>query len=694
MYLSEVHLQNWRSYRDATFRFKPPTKRRPLVLIGAMNGHGKTSFLLSLYLGLFGRFGLRHAEGFASHLAENLGFYRDAVTKFRRNSAPPDEPTVIDLTFAPTSDEAESGETEARIVRRWFFAGNGRPRQGDNFEEVELHIDGKPRRLADADAAVDRLERTLFPASFMPAFVFDGEQAQTLINNSGTSGIKKSVEVLFGTKILEDVGARVKQYITQSRSRIGGTRTVTAQQRALDEKLSEREKLEKAIDDLQAQLGATEQRRSQLEQQQQSLNERLARLGGASRDKITELQAQLAKVNEQVRNAEDELTNEALALGSALAVSRLAPAIVNRLTAEQIREQWEGLQQGTLARADEVLQVAMPEPPESDELLGHLAPGIRQKVKERFRRALAEIYQPPPDGCATEYRLGHVGGEMRQRLLAHLERVRNTRSSSIQETARRLKAAREQKQDLDARRAHFEDLPAEVQQIYEELKDVGAQIAEASRLLGSLERERTSKRAALDALNAAIGQLQEQLAAMGPDQKRIAIAERIHRAIDSLGDQLRPMALRRMEELITSHFSAIADRRFRSGRIEFAADSAPVMKLNSQADYLLETMSGFERRSFGIAFSLALAELTRRRIPLVIDTPLGNADTEYRPRLLEALTNVELDQIIILTHDAEVTGELFEKIRPQLQQTFLVQYDPSLRESLVKDGEFFRGIGV
>ena len=86
--------------------------------------------------------------------------------------------------------------------------------------------------------------------------------------------------------------------------------------------------------------------------------------------------------------------------------------------------------------------------------------------------------------------------------------------------------------------------------------------------------------------------------------------------------------------------------------------------------------------------------MTRRRVPLVIDTPLGNADTDYRPRLLGALTNVDLDQIIILTHDAEVTGDLFEVVRPQLQQTFLVQYDPGARESVVKDGEFFRGVGV
>ena len=64
MYLSKLHLQNWRSYADVTFAFNEPTEKRSVVLIGAMNGHGKTSFLISLYLGLFGKFGLRHCEGF------------------------------------------------------------------------------------------------------------------------------------------------------------------------------------------------------------------------------------------------------------------------------------------------------------------------------------------------------------------------------------------------------------------------------------------------------------------------------------------------------------------------------------------------------------------------------------------------------------------------------------------------------
>jgi len=156
---------------------------------------------------------------------------------------------------------------------------------------------------------------------------------------------------------------------------------------------------------------------------------------------------------------------------------------------------------------------------------------------------------------------------------------------------------------------------------------------------------------------------------------------------------LRPLALTQMQQLVTNHFSSIADKRFRDGRIVFAHDGAPVLETPGRPDHYIESMSGFERRSFGIAFSLALAEMTRRRIPLVIDTPLGNADTAYRPRLLDALTKVDLDQIIVLTHDAEMTRDLLSRVRPLLQQTMLVEYDHPAGASVVRDDTFFYGDG-
>ena len=114
MYLSRIRLQNWRSYVDQTFVFPKPSSRKPLVLVGAMNGHGKTSLLIALYVGMFGRFGIRYCEGLSADAETDAPFYRKVLKNFRRNTANTDEPTAIDLTFSPTLNDV--GEQDIRVV--------------------------------------------------------------------------------------------------------------------------------------------------------------------------------------------------------------------------------------------------------------------------------------------------------------------------------------------------------------------------------------------------------------------------------------------------------------------------------------------------------------------------------------------------------------------------------------------------
>lgn len=691
MYLSKVRLMNWRSYEDATFDFEKPSSRRPLVLIGAMNGHGKTSFLIALYLGLFGKFGLRYCEGFSSFAENDVSSYRKAVSLFRRNTSEQGEPTVVDLTFTPTLNDTE--EKEVRVVRRWFFTAGNKPRQGDNFEEVELYRDARPEKTSDLDVIVDRIEKSLFPAHVMPAFFFDGEQAQTLINNSGAPGIKKALEVMFGTKLLDELHDQVQQYITVCRQKMGGKRHSSGKEQELHAKCQERDELNRRVAHLQQQESEITDEKDRLETERRSAQDELARLGGAKALDANRLQEEVMTAEREKAISETAMTETARGLGLALAVSRLAPVIQNRLKAEEDRETWERLRTGTLERTAQVLDAAMPEPPSRDKLLGHLDTDLRGRVRERFQSALEHIYHPPPSGCASEYILGHAKGEQRQTVFEMLARCQRSCARDIRERARRLKEAQDRHEEATVKLERVTQLPAQVNEIATRIAELNRQIEEAIRRLSSIENEIRKLKGDLHVLSKRIGELQEDIARMEPDQKRVAVAERVHRVLDDLPDLLRPIALSHLAERLTHHFLSIADRRFEGGKLLFPLDEegAPVFEWHGGSRQRLDTMSGFERRSFGVAFSLALAEVTQKRIPLIIDTPLGNADSEYRPRLLKALTSVELDQVVILTHDQEVYGDLLHAVDRQVSQKFLVSFDQERSMSQVRANAFFEG---
>lgn len=694
MYLSRLYLQNWRTYRETIFDFNEPTARKSVVLVGAMNGHGKTSLLMSLYLGLFGRFGLRHCEGVTQENEPDPVSYRKAIEKYRRDVALADEPTIIDVTFSPTTNDSRD-EDEVRVVRRWYFTGTNKAKQGDGFEEVDLYVGGKLLQNTSLDKdpiiiAYEKIERHLFPAHIAPAFFFDGEQAQKLIENTGEAGLKKAVEVLFGTKVIAEVSDTLSEYLKRVREQVGGKRKASDRQEELDSKILVRDELNSTIAKLQSDQVKLEKDKDAQEKERNNLVVELAQMGGSGAANAAKLQGDYVRIEKEVIDSEKALADSVRMLGIALAISRLSPAITAQLKSEELREQWEGLKKGTLDNKDKVLAFALPEPPNVDDLLGHLSPEIRTRVKSRFCDALERIYNPPPPESAKEYLLGHVKGDMRSRVVQQLTMVQDGASSRAKTAAKRLRDARETKDEVKARMDLIQNLPQQTQIIRERLDNLNDTNQEMTRRLGSVEGEIRKLKSDLHTLNEEIGRIQEELARLGPEQKRIAVVERVGRALEALQEQLKPTTTSRLEENVTKYFLKIADNRFRGGKICLPTGGAPEFEWPDGKRQSLQTISGFEKRSFGIAFSLALAEITRRRIPLIIDTPLGNADSNYRPRTLQTLIDFDLDQTLILTHDKEVTSDLVELIRPSLLQSFLVEFQNRDQGSKVHNNQYFK----
>lgn len=335
------------------------------------------------------------------------------------------------------------------------------------------------------------------------------------------------------------------------------------------------------------------------------------------------------------------------------------------------------------------MAIAIPEPAESDPLLGNLSAKTRENVRARFAKALEAIYNPKDPGAADDYRLGHVRGEMRTRLLATLAATRSLGGEQIKGLARRLRAARDAYDEAKSRQDRLSHMPREAEEIRERLTRIQAQLDEAFSRIGQIENEVRKLKSDLHDLNAEIEREQNLLAQLEPEQRRIAVAESVNSALQELVERLKPTTMTRVEEAVTRHFTQIADERFRKARVTFRDGEPKLIGADGEPESFIGTMSGFERRSFGLAFSLALAEITQRRIPLVIDTPLGNADSKYRLRTLKALTKFDSDQIIILTHDCEVTADLLAGIDREVGQKFLVDFDPATKESVVRPNCFF-----
>jgi DNA sulfur modification protein DndD len=699
MYLSRLHIRNWRVYSDATFDFRRPTKKRPITLIGAMNGHGKTSFLMALYLGLFGKYGLRHCEGFRHKANDSkkdsaLETMRGAMTQFRRIGAEPEEPTEVELVFSP----AWPGEDfrELRVLRRWYFAAGNKPKQGDSFETLEIHVaddrfpDGRPLAFDDMEDAHHKLERRLFPAHLTPAFFFDGEQAAEMIESMGDGGLRKAVEVMFGTTLLEETVDQLQLFINRTSMKGAGKRKATE----LEE---ERDKLERENADSNRNRSNLQQQREQLttdkderERQREEVKRQLTASGGISGGSVEALQTTVEDAERKFAQTRRALAENLSSAGLALAVSRFCDVMLMQLAKEHLREEWERVRDATLTRKDAVLDIAMPEPPEKDSLVGNLAAHVREQLKQRFILAIDAIYNPPDPQMAKGYMLGHVkGDEARERLRGHIAEANNGLGADLKRYAREYREAVSGLEDANDRLRLAKDRPSEQGRLLQELDKLNQEIQAAERRLGDLTSQIDATKAEMERRNKRLGEIREKLKDMGPDQMRVAVADRAKGVFETFGDRLRETSAARLEEVVTEIFTSIADRKFRGSRVRLEPGHPPMLRMANGSELQLSGGSGFERRTFSIAFCLALAQITGRRIPLVIDTPVGNAASDYRHRALDVLADFDTDQIIILTHDEEVRLPFLEAIEGRVGQKILVEYNHDQNLSCVQPDKFF-----
>ena len=685
MYISRIRLKNWRSYEDTELSFIAPTSGKRVVLLGALNGHGKTSLLFALYVGLYGRDGYRYTEGINPGNLDEHASYRKAIKEFRRKGANHADPTLIDIEIRPSTPN--EGVPVIRIKREWRFTSQGELRHSDS-ETCELYANGEITPTPTHDIACNHLGIWLFKDEVMPAFFFDGEQAQTLITRSGKEGMSKAVGVLYGTQLVEESAKHLETFIQTTEHKFGGRRQADDLDQKLNQLIQSRKLQEDRLIQIDKALEAAKAEKTELEEKQKLLQKHSALSGSERILDARAIDDEYADKSRKLKAEERDFSKSVSSLGLSLALSRCATELVKVLQADTEIEHQELATENTITRADEILALSMPEPPESDELLGNISAVVRDRVKERIRRSIEIVLR----GATTEKRTKSFPGlaaAQRSLIQQRVHESSQTSSMRIKRTTQTLTELEETVADLKRKRERIQNLPSEVQELRKGIEDLRLLIEEKTKQIGVLSEERSRAHTEMNRLSPEIGKLTQRINSLEPEKRKVNAARSARAALQETAQQLVPITAKRLECVVTKYFREIADSRFRDGTIRLPSNASAILERPSHPPATIETMSGFERRAFGISFSLALAEITRKRIPLVIDTPLGNADSAYRARLLEALASVDLDQIIILTHDAEVTDDLRKKIEPSVLQTSMITFDPTSRRSEFHEKTFF-----
>jgi DNA sulfur modification protein DndD len=685
MYLRRIELKDWKAFAAATIDVPAPSAERNVVLVGARNGFGKTSLFEAIILGLFGRDGLnfiaRAPFGLSAVDRVQVSYNNFLASGLHKSALKEGRPQCsVSLTF-------EAEQDEKLIIRRiWYFSPDGKHKPAD--EELRIYR-GRDERLEGPPPNEDEIEwrrafiaKELLPHNLASFFLFDGEQVQALADRDMSAQIRAGIEGLLGIQIMRELAVDLRKYATARRSEVGGGRSTPKE---LERLRTDIDLLEHQNDKAKDAFSTATAEWERLSSRRDVLTRELAAMGAGSGD--TTIKERFEELNRVKRTLEElferlqSLVTDELSL--VLAGRRLRERTMERLKAEQIREDWEAGRKQSEAGLTRFLDAV------STGLLS-VEPSLhvdqRNAIVEVIRSQWDSLWFPAPPGCADRYLHGYLRGPDRDVTFNALNHLSSMTNNDLNELLERINQAERSRSRLENEIARLEGISPQLEEKAKELKELNREIDRLATERGRLQREIEALTGQLNQKRAELARYADQINRAGPNTRRANWADRVATVIDAIVAEAVPGQIQGVSAAMTRAFRAMSHK----GLVEkVEIDDSCNVKLFSAAgvDVRELALSAGEQQIFAQALISAIAEISQRNFPIIVDTPLGRLDDAHRSGVLKQFT-ARGNQVILLSTDTEVTGPYLDLVQPRLAATFRIDHDVAMGQSKIIPGYF------
>ena len=663
MWISKLELTNFKSFLRQSFEFPQPADGKNVVLIGGMNGFGKTSLLEAIYLCLYGkdaivhlgRAGLRAEKGYPTFL-ENA-FNGEAKQNGRDSMS-----VSVQINF--------SKRQGLLVTRKWFFKGNGL--WGDEeatFFDVKNGVPGLPRQDGLEASLPEALDQSFVPPHVAPFFFFDGEQVSRLADQSRVEQIKQGLEGLLGVVLLRGLADRLRQF-EQNRKPEGASVDEGRLQQLHDALM----KNEAELEDLRRARERHEVKLESLRHQRDLLFARITSSGGGAGDIATaeSIISERSMLEQEYRTAQksiEDLMCEQVPFH--LVSQQNRDELLHQLVGEQVWVEWDGRKRSLEPEKERFkarlggVQEPVFEP--------ELTEAQLQVLTERLEAAWQGFYSPPPED-AKPLLHSYLFGPQRDDVVVRLRELK-LGASEVLQPVRRCKEIQLRLKDLKTRLARLEgiDRDGTLANIRNELAETTDEFERLTQELREVERSEAALSATVNQDRANFERERERSAQSSPAKAMLQKSERIRKIIDEVIPAAFALKVEALGQAMTKVYKQLAHKD-QVKSIEVRANGSARI-LDRAGEEILFDRSAGENQLFATALIAGLAHVSGVRAPMVVDTPLGRLDSIHRKNILDFWVSDKQRQVILLSQDEEIDTEWFEQIRGSVLKTYLLTHE-------------------
>ena len=326
MIIKELTLHNFGVYAGSnTFSFDG---QKPIVLIGGMNGRGKTTFLEAVLLALYGSNSFAYTESTYKSYGQYLKSFvnqNDGTLK-----------TYISLEFTVRSENVET----YRIQRSW---------SGEKIrvsEQIQVWKNGVQDDFLTENWSL--FIENLIPNGLSNFFFFDGEKIAELAVEETSEQMKESIKILLGVSIIDSLQDDLSRVAIRTEKQ----QSDSSEAREIDQLRAERDQTASSFAIAEQELATLKEQRMKTAQQVEAKQQEYSAKGGDIYAQRQELYAKRATIISRIETLEERLVVDAATELPLSMVRKLLQNIYKKAEAEHEQK----LLESTLKKLDALFE--------------------------------------------------------------------------------------------------------------------------------------------------------------------------------------------------------------------------------------------------------------------------------------------------------------------------------------------------
>lgn len=690
MKISAIHLKDFKSYKGVhkiEGLADNLSKDKNIVLIGGLNGAGKTSFLEAISLCFYGEGatelyptkGARH-ELYHSYISSL--FNRKTALKLKGLLIEKEEIMSAEV-FLKDFNFTKNVSRNISIRREWVVAIKEGGEREYKREKLRLFEDGEELIEIDSSQYQDRINDML-PYSISQFFFFDGEKIQDFAKDADNE-FAESLKNILGIGLYNTLEVDLKEVKSRIVREYNKNKEISKQLERTDR---EKRKIEDLIASNIEKAQVLQEELDGLNQDEEKIRyetRRITNITANNREDYQRQKIELQKERELLEVAYIESSKLYLPF---ILSNQLCNQLEMQIDLEEKYEKWLTTQEAIKPQLEGIVNQIFNEEKSSPPLSNDQEFFYKYKIKKTLNAFLADA---KPNEVENLQVIHNLSSDEKRKIRETLRLIDGDLINDLQGKSERLKNI---EVDLDRiRRVEMKagDNTEGITKLFEKLEQTHQSIGDKRNQIRQLRDENLELSRKLKEINKSITGWQGKVKLQKKQKSQIDYCDELRKTIKNFTLKFQAKRAKELEKAIFKMWRKLAQKKDSIHNIKVLTDNYFEIKLfDANEDELDKTkISAGEKEIYAICLLWALVKVSGRSIPIVIDTPYGRLDSKHRFTLAKNYFPNAGEQVFILSQDEEVVEDFYDILKPHIAKELTIVYNERKSQSTVLDGYMF-----